>query len=610
MEPLTFLRQHHPFSELDEERLGDVGAVLEIAHIPAGEAVLHEGGAPAEAVGLIRKGELELSTGSVVVDLLEPGDAFGLTSVMTGQPPSMTVRAVEDTLCYLVPADVARRALTSAAAMASVWSIARQRVRAADAAARTTHGADPRFARIGTLVRRPPVTVEPGATVAEAAARMRDERVSSLLIREGDEWAIVTDRDLRTRVIAERGSFDRAVAEIASRPIHTATADTLAGEAILQMLELDIHHLPVAEQGRVLGVLTDSDLLDLDRGSPFAVRSAIARAATTHEVVFAARGFPAVVSTLVEAGADPIDVGRVVSVSAAAATARLLSLAIDDLGEAPCAFSWLALGSAARHERALHSDQDHALALGPGFRPEADDAYFADLAERVTAGLEAIGFPRCHGDAMAVHSAMRRPLPDWTERFRTWIHQPDADAMILSSIGFDFREVAGTLDAEPALDAAVAGARTNPAFLQLMARIALREEPPTGFIRSLVVAAKGEHKGTLDIKHGGITIVTSIARARAVAAGSAAKDTLSRLGAAVEAGALRPESGSDLAEAFRFLVDLRLRHQVAQVRAGVTPDDFVDPASLGTIERSGLREAFHAIRGEQQLLALELDIRM
>ena len=133
---------------------------------------------------------------------------------------------------------------------------------------------------------------------------------------------------------------------------------------------------------------------------------------------------------------------------------------------------------------------------------------------------------------------------------------------------------------------------------------------PTGFIRSLVVAAKGEHKGTLDIKHGGITIVTSIARARAVAAGSAAKDTLSRLGAAVEAGALRPESGSDLAEAFRFLVDLRLRHQVAQVRAGVTPDDFVDPASLGTIERSGLREAFHAIRGEQQLLALELDIRM
>ncbi|MEP6757958.1 MAG: cyclic nucleotide-binding domain-containing protein, partial [Actinomycetota bacterium] len=140
---MAFLRQHHPFSELDEERLAAIGAALQIAHVPAGEAILDEGGVPAEALGLIRKGELELSTGTVVVDLLEPGDAFGLTSVMTGQSPTMTVRALEDTLVYLLPADVARRALTSEAAIASVWSIARQRVRAADAAARSVQGADP-----------------------------------------------------------------------------------------------------------------------------------------------------------------------------------------------------------------------------------------------------------------------------------------------------------------------------------------------------------------------------------------------------------------------------------------------------------------------------------
>ena len=605
---MAFLRQHHPFSELSEDRLATVRTVLQIVHVPAGEAILTEGGAPADAVGLIRKGELELSTGSVVVDLLEPGDVFGLTSVITGQAPTMTVRAVEDSLCYLLPAETARSVLASAEAMASVWAIARQRVRAADAAARTVHGADPRYARVGTLVHRPPITIEPDATVAEAAARMRDEHVSSLLIPRGEDWAIVTDRDLRT-VVAERGSFDRPVEQIATEPVHVATTDTLAGEAMLQMLELGIHHLPIADHGRLVGMLTDSDLMDLDRGSPFAIRSAIARAPSVNEVVFAARGFPAVVAALVEAGADPIEVCRVISVIADAATTRLLSLAAEELGDAPCAYAWLALGSAARHERALDSDQDHALAFGPGFRTEEHDGYFAALAERVTSGLETIGFPRCHGDAMAIHSAMRRPLDDWAERFRTWIHQPDADAMILSSIGFDFRVVAGTLDAEPALDAAVAEARATPGFLTLLARGALRDEPPTGFIRGLVVQAKGEHAGTLDVKHGGITIVTSIARARAVAAGSPAKDTLTRLEAAVSAGTLRAESGAELAEAFRFLVELRLRHQVAQVHAGVAPDDFVDPATLGTIERSGLREAFRAIRGEQQILALEMDIR-
>ena len=606
---MAFLRQHHPFSELDDDTLDAIRKALEIVHVPGGEAILVEGGVPAEAVGLIRKGELELSTGSVVVDLLQPGDVFGLTSVMTGQAPTMTVRAVEDSLCYLLPTGVARRALSGPDAMASVWSIARQRVRAADAAARAVREADPRFARIGTLVRREPVTIEPEATVAEAAARMRDERVSALLIPHGEDWAIFTDRDIRTRVVAERGSFDRPVGQVATHPVHTLTADTMAGEAMLQMLALDVHHLPVAEHGRLIGVITDADLLDIDRGSPFAIRSAIARAPTVNEVVFAARGFPSVVAALVEAGGDPIEICRIVSVIADAATSRLLALAGEHLGDVPCAFAWLALGSAARHERALHADQDHALAFGPGFLPEDHDAYFAELAEYVTAGLEAIGFPRCRGDAMAIHSAMRRPLEDWSERFRTWIHQPDADAMILSSIGFDYRTVSGTLDATPELDAAVAEARTNPAFLGLLARIALREEPPTGFVRGLVVKAKGEHAGTLDIKHGGITIVTSIARARAVATGSPAKDTLGRLEAAVAGGTLRPESGADLAEAFRFLVDLRLRHQVAQVRAGVTPDDFVDPTTLGTIERSGLRETFRAIRGEQQLLALELDLR-
>jgi len=69
------------------------------------------------------------------------------------------------------------------------------------------------------------------------------------------------------------------------------------------------------------------------------------------------------------------------------------------------------------------------------------------------------------------------------------------------------------------------------------------------------------------------------------------------------------KAGAELAEAFRFLFDLRLRHQAAQVKEGLAPDDFIDPTGLGTIERSGLREAFRTIRGEQELLRLELGVR-
>jgi CBS domain-containing protein len=453
------------------------------------------------------------------------------------------------------------------------------------------------------------VTIEADASVADAATRMRDERVSCLVIELGEDRAIVTDRDLRTRVVAARGSFERPVLEVATRPVRVAPPDLLSGEALLEMLAHGIHHLPVVEAGRLVGVVTDTDLMGLEDGSPFAIRSAIERSGTRAEVVAAARPYRTVAASMVEEGADAVHVGRVISIIADAATRRLLTLAIDELGEPPCAYAWIALGSAARHERALDSDQDHALAFGPGYLADRHDAFFAELAERVTHGLEAIGFPRCHGDAMAVHPAMRRSLEDWSQRFRTWIQQPDAEALILSSIGFDIRQVQGTLDAVPELDAAIAEARANPGFLHLLARVALREEPPTGLVRGLVVASTGEHAGTLDLKHGGIIIVTAIARARATAAGAAPKDTLSRLDAAVAGGTLSADSGAELAEAFRFLLELRLRHQAAQVRAGRQPDDFIDPAELGSIERSGLRETFRTIRGEQQLLGIELGVR-
>jgi CBS domain-containing protein len=418
----------------------------------------------------------------------------------------------------------------------------------------------------------------------------------------------VTDHDLRTRVIAERTSLDAPVIDVATRPVREVGADTQAGEALLEMLTHAIHHLPVLDGARLIGVVTNIDLMGVAATSPFEVRSAIERARTEEEVIEAAGSFRTVAADMVDAGVDATDVSRVVSVIADAATQRFLQLAIDVLGAPPCRYSWMALGSAARHELALDAEQAHALAFGPGFDAAAHDGSFAALADRVTAGLGSVGFPRSRGGAIAVHPEMRATLPHWSDRFRTWIDQPGADAITVSSIAFDFREVGGSLEAGTTLDATVADARTDPAFLHLLARIALREEPPTGFVRGLVVASTGEHAGRLDLTHAGIDIVTAIARARAIAAGASAKGTLSRLEAAVQGGTLSLDSGTELAEAFRFMLDLRLRHQTAQVREGVVPDALIDPAELGTIERSGLREAFRTIRGEQQLLARELDV--
>ena len=210
------------------------------------------------------------------------------------------------------------------------------RRRAGSASDADADAPDARLTPVAALVRRSPVTCEPDTPVAEAAARMATERVSCLLVPMRGAWGIVTDRDLRTRVVAVGAAGATALETIATFPARTIPQDALAGEALLAMFAQGVHHLPVTDRaGEIVGVVTDTDLMGLGRHTPFALKSQIERAATVHEVAAAGHDLPHLVVTMVRARADPIDVGRVVALEVDSMTRRLLDLAIEELGDAP-----------------------------------------------------------------------------------------------------------------------------------------------------------------------------------------------------------------------------------------------------------------------------------
>jgi CBS domain-containing protein len=166
--------------------------------------------------------------------------------------------------------------------------------------------------------------------------------------------------------------------------------------------------------------------------------------------------------------------------------------------------------------------------------------------------------------------------------------------------------VMGPLDAEGPLDELLRSCTLYPNFLTQLSRRALDEKPPTGFHKDLVVESKGQHAGRLDVKHKGITIIGNLARAASIGAGLTEKRTIGRLRAAADAGTITLETRTELEEAFRFLWGVRLEHHVARVRAGETPDDFVDPSELGPVTRQALKEAFKIIARAQKGLGAEL----
>jgi len=194
-----------------------------------------------------------------------------------------------------------------------------------------------------------------------------------------------------------------------------------------------------------------------------------------------------------------------------------------------------------------------------------------------------------------------RPLAEWRRLFEGWVATPEPQALLEASNFFDFRRVHGELALDPLQEVLLRAGREG-LFLAHLARAALAFRPPIGAFRQLRA-----DRGGLDLKASGILPIVGLARLYALAAGSGARPTLARLEAAAAAGTLGRDTASTLAEAFRFLLRLRLRHQLAELRQGGAPHPGLRLEALSPLERQMLKETLLAIRDVQEATALRFE---
>jgi len=606
-----FLGSFPPFDAVGADDLARIAAVAETEVVPKGKTIFSQGAGPVEYLWVVRSGSVEIIHDGRVLDLLGPGELFGHASMISGLPTGFEARAAEDTVCYRIPADVMRPLL----ALPDVLRfLARSIVQQAVTTAPAGHsGADPVQSRVGTLIRTPPLVCQGSEPIREAAKRMTAEGASAVLVPHGRTFGIVTDRDLRSRVIAADLSPDAPVSAIMTEPAYTVTADRLGGDVLLDMLERNVHHIPVlSPSGEVLGVVDDGDLVAAEARKPLLLRRAIALAESPADLTAVAAGLTPMIIALHDARVAAEHVAAVRSVVLDALTRRLVELAVRDAGDPPVPFTWFALGSLARREAVPSSDVDSALAWGDdNSGAEARDV--ADYLERATRavdeGLRACGMsPDAHG-ASAANPLFARSLASWHRAARSLSEDPTQEkALILVSVITDSRPVWSTQGSVPSGLWEARPYPDHPDLLRLLARFALSFRPPTGFLRDFVVEHSGERRGQLDIKHGGLIPIVDLARWAGMAAGIASASTLERLRAAEAAGTMESPEARTLMEAFGFIFSLRLDHQVEQLRRGQAPDDFIDPKTLNPLARSYLREAFRAVASVQANLAAELSL--
>jgi CBS domain-containing protein len=446
---------------------------------------------------------------------------------------------------------------------------------------------------VGSLVTRAPLMLDPAATVADVARAMRAAGTGAALV--GDERpGIVTDRDLRNRVVAERRAPETPAREVMSWPLVTLGADASIHEALLLMLDRDIHHVPVLRGGRIVGMVSDKQLLRRQARGPLLLMERIKSLDRLEALEGYSLEIARTAAAMLSEEVEPVRIARVIASLNDTLTGKLLRLAEDALGPSPCEYAWLALGSEGRMEQVLSTDQDNALAYAEDTR-EAH-AYFEKLAERVAEGLLQAGFPPCPGGYMATR--WRRPLAAWEQTFRAWIDRPEPQALLEAEVFLDFRAARGGLSLEP-LERVLREAADRSLFLSHMARAALRFRPPLG----LFGRVRAEH-GRVDVKLGGLAALVLLARLVSLAGRSPARSTVDRLRVGAQAGTIGNETAEALIDAFRLLMRLRLREQLHSLAAGAGPGNTLALDTLTSLEQRRLREAFRTVADAQKALGM------
>jgi CBS domain-containing protein len=563
----------------------------------AGGVVLVEDAEPTSHMFVVLTGAIELVHGDQVVEVLEPGESFGHPSLLSGLAPAFTVRALEETTCLLLDRGGAMLVLGRPAGATYIARSMRERL---VRTGHTAHGMpELSLTRVDAVAQRPAVVLDPETPVREAAEAMTRAGVFAALVELPDGPGLVADIDLRTQVLAAGLGPDAPVRLAVRSPAVRLPVESTAGEALVDLVDAHQREALVTDRGRVVGIVTAADIA-WGQHSPFMLRRAIEQAPGVDALVeLVSTGLPQLQAALLGAGLDPVDISRALAIQSDTVTGRLITLAFERHGPAPGPWAWLALGSVARRELTIASDQDNALAYDDDVDAEAE-AFYERVAIDINAGLARCGFGEDNAGVLARDPRWRMTGGRWQAVLEECLERPDRSHLVRAAVTFDFRHVLGGLDVVPPLTAVLRRAREHPDFLRRLARTVTDWDVALGR-RDKIATDKD---GRFDIKLGGALPIANLARLHALAGGITISATLDRLTAAEETGVLDAQTAGALREAFAIVARIRHEHHARCVREGRAADNRIDPGELSAPRRAELIEALRAVAAAQKQLAV------
>ncbi|MEN8201699.1 MAG: DUF294 nucleotidyltransferase-like domain-containing protein [Bacteroidota bacterium] len=441
-------------------------------------------------------------------------------------------------------------------------------------------------------------------TVQEAARIMTRKRRNALFVSQDDEIiGLITNNDLNSRALAAGLDPETRVIEIMTAPIAKLPETARIYEGLLHMKREGISHIALPGKDRKIGLVVGyEDLLRMQQNMFGFMISEIESAEEVSQITRIYQRLPVLIQALIDSGSNTSNLTAIISSVGDAIHKRLIEIALEDLGPAPRNFAFMVMGSQARGEQTLATDQDNAIVIDndPGKLSKKDHAFFLELGKKLNKDLNTVGYNYCPGEIMAGNPKWNQDLNTWQSYFTEWFQKSEPQDLLDLAIFLDFRGIYGDLSLiEKLRDHVNRSTEGKSIFFYHMAQPILKVKALPNLPGNMKATSHSDTQ--VDIKMA-LLPVTSFIRLYAIREKLESNNSMDRAEELHKRSVISASALEDLSDSFDFLTYLRFKNQAYSISRHEAPGNTIRLGHLSQIEALTLKKINKDIASLQTLL--------
>ncbi len=633
-EILNVLLRTDPFEMLEQGILEELCSRIETREYKPGSYVFKQGNQSLDCLFIIAAGLVEITVSNdrgveTVVALRRAYDFFSETVVLSQQRYPGSARAKEHLNCLLVKRKDLEQLIYNYpdfsgffnALLAERMRLLYEEVLAEQPFDAYSSEESPLFMkRVSQVMSYPVITCKTEDQVTDAATVMSEKDISAIVVLDNERRprGILTEKNLVKYLIARQSypvSNCRVKKVMSSNLVQIGTKSFLS-QALVAMIRSKTKHLVVMERSELVGIVTMADLIKTRSTGTLLLSQDIESQPDLKGLSLVGQEIDNILNALIAEKAGVREIFEVMSELHERLARRVIQLSeermkLEGWGGPPVDYCWINMGSAARYEQTLRTDQDNAIIFEdvPKSELEEVDRYFAKLAEFITDGLFECGFEKCKGDVMATNPKWRRPLAAWISSVTEWTRSYDPEDTRILTILLDYRPIWGNMTlAERFRENIFNAFKESLTARHMLTKDDLQYKLPINFLGSFITEKRGDHKNEVNLKKSGTVHIVNCIRIFAIKNEISEPSTFGRLKQLTEMGVIPSENAEFYVAGFETLMMFRIRENMKKMKQGKKPDDYVDPYSLRKRERVILKDALSAVSRLQKIVNKEFSV--